>query len=309
MNLLELAAHYPERAEEGVPDWMLGHFRRRTISFADGRSDERTQVHWLQSRTFTIDMRLPDAPALPVKPWQEYSAEELRAIANHEGWMADSIWQDGYLSWQGGVSLQLHNRWPEPAQLHRVGNCMIEFGTTGAYVEDWRLQASGGPLIGLRLVTERDANTGEVLHRGGGLILCGDRLGWVKGRAVEPTSTLQLRDQAQAAVGDAKALAALFATETSIAYADQDGRYQIALSTLPARVGQHFSLEGFEISGDSEVTQHLTHIDGRTVVRTFIIDTLEPNWQSELGTPSTDQATQWFSAEAETLSRYLAVLS
>ena len=45
MNLLELAVRYPQRAEGGVPDWMLGHFRRRTISFADGRSDERTQVH------------------------------------------------------------------------------------------------------------------------------------------------------------------------------------------------------------------------------------------------------------------------
>ena len=185
MNLLELAARYPQRAEGGVPDWMLGHFRRRTISFADGRSDERTQVHWLQSRTFTIDLRLPDAPALPVRAWQDYDAAELRQLANHEGWVADSVWENGYLSWHGGVSLQLHNRWPEPAQLQRIGNCMIEFGTSGAYVEDWRLQASSGPLIGLRLLEECDAETGEVLQRGGGLILCGDRLGWVQGRAVE----------------------------------------------------------------------------------------------------------------------------
>ena len=28
MNLLELAVRYPQRAEGGVPDWMLGHFRR-----------------------------------------------------------------------------------------------------------------------------------------------------------------------------------------------------------------------------------------------------------------------------------------
>jgi hypothetical protein len=65
MNLLQLAARYPQRAEGGVPDWMLGHFRRRAISFADGRSDERTQVHWLQSRSFTIDLRLAASARQP----------------------------------------------------------------------------------------------------------------------------------------------------------------------------------------------------------------------------------------------------
>ncbi|MFN9526508.1 MAG: hypothetical protein ACK561_25175 [Pseudomonadaceae bacterium] len=310
MNLLELVARYPQRAEGGVPDWMLGHFRRRTISFADGRSDERTQVHWLQSRTFTIDLRLPDAPALPVRAWQDYDAAELRQLANHEGWVADSVWENGYLSWHGGVSLQLHNRWPEPAQLQRIGNCMIEFGTSGAYVEDWRLQASSGPLIGLRLLEECDAETGEVLQRGGGLILCGDRLGWVQGRAVElGEAAMQLRERAERAHVNGEALAALFDFETSLAYADQLGRYQVALSTVPARVGQSVSLEGFELPGAGRVCQHLQRPDGRAVVRTFIIDTLEPDWRAELATPTTGEAQRWFAAESETLSRYLEVLS
>lgn len=310
MNLLQLAARYPQRAEGGVPDWMLGHFRRRTISFADGRSDERTQVHWLQSRTFTIDLRLPDAPALSPRAWHDYDAAELRVLANHEGWLADSVWENGYLSWRGGVSLQLHNRWPEPAQLQRIGNCMIEFGTTGAYVEDWRLQASSGPLIGLRLLEECDAQSGQVLHCGGGLILCGEQLAWVQGRAVEPgESALQLRERAERAQGDGETLAALFDCETSLAYADQQGRYQVALSTMPARVGQMVSLEGFELPGAGRVCQHLQRPDGRAVVRTFIIDTLEPGWCAELATPTTDEAQRWFAAESETLSRYLEVLS
>lgn len=310
MNLLELAARYPQRAEGGVPDWMLGHFRRRTISFADGRSDERTQVHWLQSRTFTIDLRLPDAPALPVRAWQDYGAAELRQLANHEGWVADSVWENGYLSWHGGVSLQLHNRWPEPAQLQRIGNCMIEFGTTGAYVEDWRLQASSGPLIGLRLLEECDAESGEVLQRGGGLIVCGEQLGWVHGRGAEPgESALQLREHAERAQGDGEALAALFDCETSLAYADEQGRYQVALSTVPARIGHSVSLEGFELPGAGRVCQHLQRPDGRAVVRTFIIDTLESDWRAELATPTTGEAQRWFAAESETLSRYLEVLS
>ncbi|TWE11092.1 hypothetical protein FB481_101590 [Pseudomonas sp. AG1028] len=310
MNLLELAARYPQRVEGSVPDWMLGHFRRRTISFADGRSDERTQVHWLQSRTFTIDLRLPDAPALPMRAWQDYTVAELRQLANHEGWVADSLWENGYLSWHGGVSLQMHNRWPEPAQLQRIGNCMIEFGTSGAYVEDWRLQASSGPLIGLRLLEECDAETGEVLQRGGGLILCGEQLGWVQGRAVEPLEPgLQLRERVEQAQGDGEALALLLGCETSLAYADKQGRYQVALSTQPARVGQSVVLDGFDIPVAGRVCQHLLRADGRAVVRTFVIDTLELDWRADLTTSSTVDAQRWFAAERETLSRYLQVLS
>ncbi len=310
MNLLALAADYPTRAKTGVPDWMLGHFRRRTISFADGRSDQRTQVHWLQSRNFTIDLRLPDTPVLPVRAWQDYTAAELRQLANHEGWLADSVWEEGMLSWRDGVSLQLHNCWPEPARLQRIGNCMIEFGTTGAYVEDWRLQASGGPLVGLRLVDECDAATGEILQRGGGLIICGDRLGWVQGRGADiGVSALQLRERAAQAQGDAGTLAELFDFETSLAHADERGRYRVALSTAPPRVGQVFSLEGFELLGTGCVRQHLQRPDNRTVVRTFIIDTLEPDWRADLATPSSAQAQTWFAAENETLSRYLEVLS
>ena len=42
MNLLDFAKAHPHRAEGGVPEWMLGHFRRRTISFANASSDENT---------------------------------------------------------------------------------------------------------------------------------------------------------------------------------------------------------------------------------------------------------------------------
>jgi hypothetical protein len=288
---------------------MLGHFRRRTISFADGRSDERTQVHWLQSRTFTIDLRLPDGPPLPIKALADYPAQQLRVLANHEGWIADSIWADGLLSWRGGVSLQLHNRWPEPAQLSRIGNCMIEFAPSGAYVEDWRLQASRGPLIGLRLIDERDAQTGEVLHQGGGLILCGEQLGWVQGRpAALPESALGLREQAALACGDGERLAPLFDFETSLALVDERGDYRVALSTLPARIGQRLSLEGFERLADGHLLQRLQAEDGRPLQRLFSVDTLEPDWCATFATPTTASAEAWLGTEQETLTRHLELL-
>lgn len=310
MNLLDLAKAYPQTAQGGVPEWMLGHFRRRTISFANALSDEHTQVHWLQSRTFTIDLRLPDGPPLPVRALDAYSLPELRVLANHEGWMADSLWRDGQLSWEGGVSLQLHNRWPEPALLHRVGNCMIEFAPSGTYVEDWRLQATGGPLIGLRLLEERDAETDELLHLGGGLILCGEHAGWVEGRPHGlPDAPGSLRDRAAAAVGDVATLSSLFDFETSLARQDANGDYRIELSTLPARIGQCLATDGFERLAGGSLRQQVTLPNGRAVARTFAIDTLEPDWQPILTSPSTPEAEAWFVREQKTLGRYLALLT
>jgi len=310
MNLLDLAAAYPRRAEGGVPAWMLGHFRRRSITFADGRSDTHTQVHWLQSRGFTIDLRLPAMPPVAVRPWQAYGDEALRVLANHEGWMADSLWDGQSLGWQGGVSLQTHNRWPEPALLQRVGNCMIEFAPSGAYVEDWRLQSTGGPLIGLRLVEERDTERGELLHRGGGLIVCGTHAGWVHGRPQAlPDSPLGLRERVAQALGDGAALAALFDFETSLALGDARTGYRVELSTVPGRIGQALVLDGFERLADGRLRQSLETPDGQARVRMFEVDTLEPDWQPVLATPVTTQADAWRVAEGETLGRHLDVLS
>lgn len=311
MNVFELAAGFPARPSGGVPEWMLGHFRRRFITFADGRSDERTEVHWVQSRTFTIDLRLPAGPPLPARPLAHYDADSLRVLANHEGWMADTLWQDGQLSWRGGVSLQVHNRWPEPAPLQRVGNCMIEFAPSGAYVEDWRLQATGGPLIGLRLIEERDVASGVVRQRGGGLIVCGDHAAWTHGRArildLPPGQTL--RDRASLVCGDAAQLQPLFDFETSLAHGEVGKAYHVVLSTQPARVGQTLDLLGFDAPKGDRVRQRLSIDAGDgyrvEVVREYIIDVLAPDWQPDLSTPQSAEGAAWFESEFETLGRHL----
>ncbi|MDT3718756.1 hypothetical protein [Pseudomonas oryzihabitans] len=310
MNLLELARRHPQQPADGVPAWILGHFRRRSITFADGRSDTRTQVHWLQSRSFTLDLRLPDAPSPPLKAWADYRTEELRQLANQEGWMADSHWVDGQLSWHGGVSLHVHNRWPEPARLQRIGNCLMEFAPSGAYVEDWRLQAGGGPLIGLRLWEEREVESGRLLGRGGGLILCGDRLGWVRGRP-QPLaeSPLGLRERVAQAQGDPAELARLFDVETSLALADGQGGYRVALSTLPARLGRSVALDGFAWDAAGHLRQRLINTEGCLIERTFEVDTLEPDWHAEVATPCSAAAQVWFVAERETLARDLEILT
>jgi hypothetical protein len=310
MNLQDLVIQHTQPAADGVPDWMLGFYKRRSISFADGLTDVHTHVCWFQSRNFTIDLRLPlEGQQLPAKPLQEYSAEELQVLANYEGWEALCSWEGDVLSWHTDTSFQLHNRWPEPGVLKRIGNCMIEFSPSGAYVEDWRLQLSKpGALIGLRLLEEREVQSGFVHHRGGGLIVCGGHAALVLGRADPLESNPQgepLRDLVARHAKDPQWLKRAFNFETSVAEGFLSAGYTVTLSTCARRVGQPLiSLEGFERLADGKHVSQLLTVDGVARERLFVIDTLEPDISYAQTTRFTASAAQWYERESPTLSRY-----
>lgn len=307
MTLQELLDRHPGRPTSSVPDWMLGYYKRLAISFANGQTDTATHVCWLQSRNFTIDLRLPlETEQAPDKPLAAYTADELQVLASYEGWEALSVWDGERLAWHTDTSLQMHNRWPEPALLSRVGNCMIEFAPSGAYVEDWRLQPSRpGPLIGLRLIEERDLASGAVRHRGGGLIVCGEYAALVLGRPAPMTSEGLLRDLALDALGNGERLAALFAFETSVAQGSLEQGYSVALSTRAGRVGRPLiALDGFEYLPDRhQLSQHFEQ-EGAPCERLFAIDTLEACLPFDQATGFTPEAEAWYGREAPTLTRY-----
>lgn len=312
MTLQALIDQFTHSPSHSVPDWMLGCFRRRCISFANGESDNQTIVFWFQSRNFTIDLRLPLAvEQVRAAELEDYSATELAVLANYEGWVASCDWTDEKMSWYGGTALQTTDRWPEPAELHRTGNCMIEFAPSGAYVEDWRLQPSEpGPLIGLRLVEEYDPDTGQRFPRAGGLIVCGDHAAWVLGRSRPiADTTSSLPELAAGAVGDRERLQSLFDFETSVASGSLAQGYTVLHSTRPGRVGQPLLAAGkFDwIEDTRRVEQTFAH-DGQNRVRVFEVDVIEPNHEFALKTPSSEDAEGWFQQESNTLRRYTEVL-
>jgi hypothetical protein len=315
MPLAELLQAHAFPSAHHVPDWMMGLYRRHCIAFADGTSDIETQVFWLQSRNFSIDLRLPrnDRLVAVEKPWEQYSKAELTVLGNYEGWVAQSIWDGKQLVWRDPTALQLHDRWPEPAPLQRVGNCMIEFAPSGIYVEDWRLQPSKpGPLIGLRLTEERELASGKLRHRGGGLIVSGEYAGLVLGRADEPALSGRgpLLQQVLDAAGDADTLGRLFNFETSIGRGSMTHGYQVTHSTLPGRTGQPlFSLEGFSLEADGAVHQQTIANDGVAVKRIFVIDALEAEYAWPHATPATEASKAWANKEAATLKRYTRSLA
>lgn len=308
MHIQELILKYSQSPLKSVPEWMLGCFKRRSITFATGQCDTDTNVFWLQGRNITIDLRLPiKADQVSIKALENYSSAELCTLANYEGWYAETVWKDELLRWQGGCSLQVHNRWPEPGIMHRVGDCMIEFCPSASYVEDWRLNSKKpGPLVSLRMIEERERETGRFRHHDGALIICGNWAGLVLGRAEAKVSGShrQLRDLVK--IANIDELARLFNFECSIAEGTVNSGFNIGYSTKPERLNQAlFSLDGFSIDKKNGEILHHFEQDGKAIERRFSIDSIEAEYAFTPATPMQDTSKSWFRYEEETLGRYL----
>lgn len=323
MTLKELIQQHTQPST-GAPDWLLGCFKRYSISFADGRSDLKTRVFWLQSRNFTIDIRLPmQSEQLAAKALEAYTTQELVQLADYEGFSATTDWDGNMLVWrQADAAKLIHDRWTEPAFLKRVGNCMMEFCPSDAYLEDWRAQpTTAGSLVGLRLIEERALSTGNIRHKGGGLIVCGDYAGLVLGRPTEiakPRQQTTLSDLVLESTKDKTRLAELFNFETSIAKGSLDTGFQVAHSTWPNRVGQTiFPLDGFEAPsryqhetlGEIDVIRQKLMLDGEACERIFTVDTIEPNFVFDQTTKIPQETADWFARESAILTRYAEVLA
>lgn len=313
MHLFELAASarpHPRSTAagpgaHGVPDWALGCFRRRCITYFDGTEDTTTEVLWLQSRGLTADFRRRGgAPRVASLAALERSCEAERlALARVEGGIARTSWDGQLMTWSGWEAFQNHARWPEPGRLERVGSCLVEHAPSGAYVEDWRAERCGpGPLMGLWLIDERDRDSGALLHQGGGLIVCGQRAAFVRGRPARLPEGERLEALVAGERVAPERLAAVFSCDAAFAEARGD-TWLVTHATLPWREGSCLtSLEGFE--HDPERRDHLlqrTEEGGRRLERRFVIDTLEPAVELPTTTAVTPEGRAWLARERSAL--------
>jgi hypothetical protein len=317
MNLLELCyAGAVSEPSGSVPGWMLGCFRRAAITFATGQTDHSTLVIWLQSPSLTGDLRLAaDRPKLATRA-ELYDAprEVLARLAEVEGGIsacrfvpdaqASSERLAGELTWLSWDAFQAHSKWPEPGTLRRVGDCLMEFAPSGAYVEDWRLQPSGdGPLIGLRLLAETDGESGALRHRGGGLLICGCHVLFVRGRAHELPTCQRLSELLIERSPDRNLLDQIFGFEASYARLEGASPPIVQASTLPWREAEPLlSLDGFALQTDGTLLQR-THEAGHLIERRFSIDTLQPAFVASVATRASAEGAAWLEREAATLLR------
>ncbi len=294
MKVADLLAALPPRPLGTVPfpRHLLGAFRRKSITFCTGLTDEVTPVYWFQSRSFTLDLRLPGL--------------DDTALTARQGWVGDTLWdaQRGEMSWSVARSYQPRNQWPEPARLAFIGNSVLEFAPSGAYVEDWRQLAAPGPLLGLRLHLLREHATGTDHAMDGGLIVAGAHMALARSRLPAIDAALATTPSLDHALAQGIISAAQIASyEVSVAL---DGAH-VTHTTIPARHGKRLLQGDFAIEADGQVHQHCT-IDSMACTLAYTIDVHEPVFAFVTQTPTTSGGQAWLEAEREHLERNARVL-
>ena len=275
-----------------LPHYLLGSFRRKSISFYNGLTDENTIVYWFQSRTFTLDLRLSDARSTP--------------ITERQGWIGDTVWDHAQqlLSWDVQQSYQPRIQWPEPATLHAVGNCLLEFSPSNAYVEDWRQLSHTGPLLGLRLYQVQHLDNGEVFAMDGGLIVAGEHIAYAHSRLPQiqdKLSNFSRLDQAlaQHVIHEVE----IESYEVSVAL----NGHKIQYSTQSQRVGESIQLTGFELNDQGIITQ-IRQIHGEDYLCYFQLDLYQPEFQFVRQSITSDASHNWLQQEQDHLLKNAQVV-
>ena len=293
MTLDELRAKLPPVGLEGLafPRHLLGAFRRKSISFSTGLTDETSMVFWFQSKSFTIDLRLPDGAATP--------------LLDRQGWVGDTLWDEDrqQMSWRIARSYQPRDQWPEPAHLRFIGNSVIEFAPSGAYVEDWRQQCFRGPLLGLRLVSMRSEPDGPEQGMAGGLILAGEHAAYAQSRSPHLDEALRSAANLEQALADGViSEQQIESYQVSVAL----GGRTISHTTQPRNLGREIAADEMELQEDGSIILPRI-VDGRPCDLRFVVDLHIPDFIFDRETPVTPGAQQWLEDEGHHLFRHARI--
>jgi hypothetical protein len=308
MTLEEIAAATPPPNALRVPEWALGCVRRRSITMATAVEDSVTRVFWVQAHGMTGDIRIhPARPRIAAATdLAKLDRETLSLLASVEGGVATTSWNEPVMSWADWIGFQPYDKYPEPGIMRRIGDCMIEFAPSGAYVEDWRfLPSAPGLLAALHLVSETD-DYGRSSARSGGLVVAGDHAIRTLARRDELPEGTRAQDFVRASIDPSAALARVFDCITD--YMIRDGNdWIIEASTDPRREGLRVALTGDLMPGADPATviETVTGASGISQ-RLWRIESLEANRSFSQSTPLGPTQRAWLDREADTLLAPLA---
>lgn len=303
MTLDEIAATHPQPNILRVPAWALGCVQRRSITFATGIEDTQTRVFWVQAHGMTGDIRIhPGRPNIAAgTSLATLDRATLTRLASIEGGVATTSWSAPVMSWADWIGFQPYDKYPEPGVMHRIGDCMIEFAPSGAYVEDWRfLPSAPGLLAGLHLVSETDTKD-NTYPRSGGLVIAGDHAIRTLARYQEFPDGIRCQDVVANSSDPAAALERVFQCVTDYMIREDD-RWRITASTDPRREGIIASLTGPLTLGPETGTLIETITESLGIAqRVWRIDSLEANITFSQSTPLASGSLAWLEREADTL--------
>lgn len=289
MNLYKAleAIQSTEQHQSIIPSYLYGAFRRKSINFYNGLTDENTIVYWFQSRSFTIDLRLKYQSQTP--------------ITERQGWIGSTYWDKTteLLSWKVSehANYQNHAQWPEPAKLHAIGNSILEFSPSNVYVEDWRQQVQHGLFLGLRLIHVVDLETQQQLQMDGGLIICADHFAYALTRLPNTQAQVSSLDLASSNL-NSHDLNAIENFEVSVGI-----NHQKLYSTGNLFNNESLNLEDFQFLDPQHLIQQIEWY-GQKLLLTFKVDMYIPNYTFQNCTKTTPTAQAWFAQENNHLAHH-----
>jgi len=213
-----------------VPPELTGLWRRELIT-TPHLSDTTTQVVWLQTSSWYVDLRVPeDTPAADGRTTLAcFKDDELRSLARIEGFAGELSVGAGVCAWRRDLDRQPPAATPDEGRFALQGDVMIEDGIHLPYREVWRREPmSQRPLLAFR----RDA---DLDGREGLLMIGGDHLlEFVTRPGPPPKAGATLADLVAEALAAGRRQEALTLLMDRIRYARWvEGRWETQLCSLP----------------------------------------------------------------------------
>lgn len=216
----------PAWRDTPVPAELRGLWRRLSIEYPDGGGDLGTEVLWLQAGRLFADIRVPPArKAVRPAGFADLDPTTAAALAAQEAFAGTLRWTPDACSWVRLIDFQPPGASPDEGTWQRTRRVLVEGGLHAAYVEHW-WQDIAGPLPAD--AAGRDAGDGRITVRVGDRVMTA-----IDRRPAPPPADFAAAVARAAEAGDVAGLTALLDCEISYGVVADDGRWRVALSTLP----------------------------------------------------------------------------
>jgi hypothetical protein len=229
---------------DAVPDWLVGLWRRESLTLSTGAEDVTTHVFWGQTRSIYVDIRIPaDRPSFAGRRSAgDCTPEELRALARQMGFAGRLALHGPKCTWLRDIDFQPDTGRPDTGLLRCEGDVLYETGEASsvighAYQEVYAREASGSQrLAALKL----KAATGGLAGAAGAILLViDDRFLFARPRPSPLPAGRTLEQLVEARIDDRDFVRACLDCEVSIGWIGPgQPSWTIALSTLPFREGR-----------------------------------------------------------------------
>jgi len=241
-----------------APAWLKGLWRREAMIFSDGRSDRTTAVHWGQTGSLYVDLRIPAGrpEARGRRSLDAFEDSELLKLAAQKGFAGHILMEGDRCTWIRYIDYQPGTGRPDSGVLRLEGDTLYEEGdatsiVASSYQEIYhRAARTDRRCVALRA----NSSPGASNHRDGVLVVVDDRFLYARDRAEPLPPAESLAALAGTAEGNRRQLLAYLDCEISLGTIDGAGSWRIDSSTMPFREGRSpFGAVAARVTGDDLV--------------------------------------------------------